>query len=104
MPFDYAIEAARHDGTTGSRERAEAAPAAVSDLDEPKVADTGPADVGQDGFFGGGPDEGSGAFVVHVHVFLDRGNQVGHAVKDAPAQRLVGQLSKPPFDQVQPRA
>jgi hypothetical protein len=33
MPFDYAIEAARHDGTRGGRERAEAAAAAVSDLD-----------------------------------------------------------------------
>jgi|GEM_PF-3754080 hypothetical protein len=32
MPFDYAIEAARHDGTRGGRERAEAAAAAVSNL------------------------------------------------------------------------
>ena len=45
--------------------------------------DTAAGDLGQDGFCGGGPDEGFGALVVHVHVFLDRGDQVGHAVKDA---------------------
>ena len=55
--------------------------------------DSAAADLGQDGFCGGGPDEGSGAFVVHVHVLLDRGDQVGHAVKD-PRRRALSVSSR----------
>ena len=38
-----------------------------------------------------------------VEVVLDRGDQVGDAVEDAAAERLVGELAEPALDQVQPR-
>ena len=45
---------------------------------------------------------GSGALVVGLEVLLDRGDQVGDAVEDAAADRLVGQLAEPALDEVQP--
>jgi hypothetical protein len=53
---------------------------------------------------GGGPHEWLGILVVGGEVGLDRRDQVGHRVKDPAADGLVGQLAKPPLDQVQPRA
>ena len=37
-------------------------------------------------------------------VVLDRGDQVGDAVEDAAADRLVGELAEPALDEVEPRA
>src|SRR5450631_1426966 len=47
--------------------------------------DSATADLGQDGFCGGGPDEGLGLVVMDLHVFLDRGDQVRDGVEYASA-------------------
>jgi hypothetical protein len=53
---------------------------------------------------GGGPLEWLGAVVVGGEVGLDRVDQVGDAVEDAPADCLVGELREEDLDHVQPRA
>jgi hypothetical protein len=47
--------------------------------------DSAAADFGQDGFCGGGPNEGFGLVVVDLHVFLDLGDQVRDGVEYASA-------------------
>jgi hypothetical protein len=47
--------------------------------------DSATADLGQDGFCGGGPDESFGLVVMDLHVFLDRGDQVRYGVEYASA-------------------
>ena len=47
--------------------------------------DSAASDFGQDGFCGGGPDEGFGFDVVDLHVFLDGRDQVGNAVEHTSA-------------------
>ena len=39
-----------------------------------------------------------------MQVGVDRGDQVGHRLKDAAADRLVGELAEEPLDHVHPRA
>ena len=43
--------------------------------------DAAAGDLVEDGFGGGGPDEGFGVVVVGVEVFLDGGDEVGHGMK-----------------------
>lgn len=50
------------------------------------------------------PHEWLGVVVVSVEELLDRLDQVGDRVKDAAADRLVGQCAEEAFDEVQPRA
>jgi hypothetical protein len=59
--------------------------------------------LGEDGLGGGSPDIGSGVVVVGVDVFLDGGEEVGHGVEDPAPQCFVGQITKPAFDEVEPR-
>jgi len=61
------------------------------------------SDFGEDGFGGGGPDIGLGIGVVGVEVCLDAGDQVGNTGEDTAAQVLVGEITKPAFDLVEPR-
>ena len=42
-------------------------------------------------------------FVVELDVVFDRLNQFGHAVKNAASNLVVGQLSKPALDEIEPR-
>ncbi len=62
------------------------------------------ADLGQDLFGGGGPDEGLGVGVVGGQVGLDCGDQVGDGLEDAAADCFVVEFAEPAFDHVQPGA
>src|SRR5665647_981518 len=61
-------------------------------------------DLLEDGLDGGRPDERPGVVVVGLEELPDGGHEVGHAVKDAAAQGLFGELAKPALDEVQPGA
>jgi hypothetical protein len=45
---------------------------------------------------------GGGIGVVGVEVCLDGGDQVGHATEDSATQVLLGQVTKPTLDLVEP--
>src|SRR5271165_369781 len=49
-----------------------------------------------------GPLERFGVVVVRRQIFLDRGDEVGHRTEHAAPDRLVGELTEPPFDQIEP--
>ena len=74
----------------------------VLDLADSFKGDASACDFSEDGFGGRGPDVRPWVVIVSVDIFLDRGDQVGNGMKCPAPQRLVGQLAKPPFHQVQP--
>ncbi len=39
-----------------------------------------------------------------LQVGLDRGDELGHGLKDSAAERLIGQLAEESLDEVDPRA
>ena len=59
-----------------------------------------PADFLEDRVDRGGPDEWLGVVVVGGEERFDRLDEVGDAVKDAAADRFVGELAKPALDEV----
>jgi hypothetical protein len=59
-------------------------------------------DLAQDAINRSTPDEHLGLLVVNV--ILDSGHQFLDSVKAAASDALLGQIAKPTFDQVQPRA
>ena len=65
--------------------------------------DSSPGDFGEDLFGSSDPDERLRVVVGGFQVVLDRRDELVYAVEDAPAQGLVGQIPKPPFDQIEPR-
>ena len=64
--------------------------------------DPSAGDLGEDLFSGRGPDEWFWVVVVGFQVVLNRGDELIHAVKHAAADGLVGEVSEPPFDHIEP--
>src|ERR1700674_4703631 len=61
-----------------------------------------PAHFHEDVFGRRGPLERLGVVVIRRQVVLDRGDEVGHRSEHAATDRLVGELTEPPFDQIEP--
>jgi hypothetical protein len=61
-----------------------------------------PCDTRQDLVCRSGPDEWFGIFVVNLDVLPDGVFQLFDAAEDTTTNALVGDLSKPAFDQIQP--
>ncbi len=51
-----------------------------------------------------GPNEGLGILVVHLDVLADGCFQFFHTSENTPSNALIGDLGKPAFHQVDPRA
>ena len=63
---------------------------------------SGAADFGQDVIDLGDPGEHSRAAIVVGDILFDRGDQLAHMAKDPAPQASGRQITKPPFNEIQP--
>lgn len=60
--------------------------------------------LGQNGFHGGGPDKRLRLLVPSQQELPDGSDEIGHAIDGTSADGLLGELSKPAFDEIEPTA